>query len=109
MLLDPEDMSLRGTILGWEARHKAGLSNECEGRYAGSLWCTPSLAHFWQHYGRRVHPGRLHGHMCHAMTIEPVTEREQRRGGRGEGADLFSEMPVGPRLAQRDSNQLATS
>jgi len=54
MLLDPEDMSLRGTILGWEARHEAGLSNECEGRYAGSLWCIPSLSHFWQHYGGRV-------------------------------------------------------
>ena len=47
MLLDPGDMSLRGTIRNREARLEAGLSDECEGRYAGSLWCTPSLAHFW--------------------------------------------------------------
>ncbi len=64
MLLDPANMSLRGTILNGEARREAGLSDECEGRYAGSLWCTPSLAHFWQHCGGRVlethfqYPGR---------------------------------------------------
>src|SRR5258708_36894232 len=68
MLLDPGDMSLRGTILSWEARHEAGLSNECEGRNAGSLWCTPSLSHFWQHYGQRV------------------LEADLERVGRGTGA-----------------------
>jgi hypothetical protein len=54
MLLDPGNMSLRGTVQNGEARLEAGLSDECEGRYAGSLWCTPSLAHFWQHWGRPV-------------------------------------------------------
>ena len=54
MLLDPGDMSLRGTLLNREARLEAGLSDEREGRYAGSLWCTPSLAHFWQDCGGRV-------------------------------------------------------
>lgn len=47
MLLDPGDMGLRGRIRNREAGHEAGLSGECEGRYAGSLWCAPSLAHFW--------------------------------------------------------------
>jgi len=37
MLLDPGNMSLRGTMLNGEARLEAGLSDECEGRYAGSL------------------------------------------------------------------------
>ena len=54
MLLDPGDMGLRGTKLNGEARLEAGLSGELEGRYAGSLWCAPSLAHFWQDWGRRV-------------------------------------------------------
>jgi hypothetical protein len=47
MLLDPGDISLRGTMLHGEAGLEAGLSDEREGRYAGSLWCTPSLTHFW--------------------------------------------------------------
>jgi len=37
MLLDPGNMSLRGTVQNGEARLEAGLSDECEGRYAGSL------------------------------------------------------------------------
>ena len=47
-------MSLRGIGQNGEARLEAGLSDECEGHYAGSLWCTPSLAHFWQDCGGRV-------------------------------------------------------
>jgi hypothetical protein len=54
MLLDPGDMGLRGRIGNREAGLEAGLSGEREGRYAGSLWCAPSLAHFWQDWGRRV-------------------------------------------------------
>ena len=46
-LPDPEELSLRGTILGCEAGLEAGLQYECEGRSAGSLWYTPSLAHLW--------------------------------------------------------------
>lgn len=53
-LLDPGDLSLRGRMRNREAGREAGLSDECEGRYAGSLWCTPSLAHPWQDWGRRV-------------------------------------------------------
>jgi hypothetical protein len=37
MLLDPGDMSLRETMLNGEAGLEAGLSDEREGRYAGSL------------------------------------------------------------------------
>lgn len=65
VLLDPGNLSLRGIFLSREAKHHAGLSCEREGRYAGYLWCTPSLAHFWQDCGRRVldagvsSPGRL--------------------------------------------------
>jgi hypothetical protein len=36
-LLDPGNMNLRGTIQNREARGEAGLSDGCEGRYAGSL------------------------------------------------------------------------
>lgn len=46
-LPDPEEWSLRGTILGCEARLEAGLQCEREGRSAGSLWYTPSLTHLW--------------------------------------------------------------
>jgi hypothetical protein len=47
MLLDPGNMSLHGTVQNGEAKLEAGLSDKREGRYAGSSWCTPSLAHFW--------------------------------------------------------------
>src|SRR6184192_1988757 len=60
MLLAPLDMSLHGTVQNGEARLEAGLSDKCEGRYAGSLWCTPSLSHFWQDCGRRVLASHLH-------------------------------------------------
>ena len=46
-LLDPEELSLRGTILGCEAGLEAGLQCEREGRSAGSLSYTPSLALLW--------------------------------------------------------------
>lgn len=45
--LDPDEWGLRGTILGCEAERGAGLQHEREGRSAGSLWYTPSLAPFW--------------------------------------------------------------
>lgn len=45
--LDPGDLGLRGTMLSGEAGLDAGLQSEYEGRSAGSLWYTPSLAHFW--------------------------------------------------------------
>jgi hypothetical protein len=60
MLLDPGDMGLRGRIGNREAGLEAGLSGEREGRYAGSLWCAPSLAHFWQDWGRREDAGGFH-------------------------------------------------
>lgn len=47
-------MGLRGEFGNREAKGEAGLSGVREGRYAGSLWCIPSLAHFWQDWGRRV-------------------------------------------------------
>ncbi len=59
VLLDPGNMGLRGEIGNREAELEAGLSGECEGRYAGSLWCAPSLAPFWQDWGRRVLETRL--------------------------------------------------
>jgi hypothetical protein len=37
MLLDPGNMGLRGTVGNREAGLEAGISDECEGRYAGSL------------------------------------------------------------------------
>jgi hypothetical protein len=89
MLLDPEDMSLRGTILGWEARHEAGLSNECEGRYAGSLWCIPSLSHFWQHYGGRVDSCTLHRHGLATLSVEPISKPQEIRHHRRECLDLL--------------------
>lgn len=46
MLLDPGKWSLRGTAPNEEARGETGLSGEREGRYAGSLRCTPSLTCF---------------------------------------------------------------
>jgi hypothetical protein len=46
-LLDPGNRNLRATVPNREARHEADLLDRCEGRYAGSLWCTPSLASFW--------------------------------------------------------------
>ena len=46
-LPDPEEWSLRGTILGCEAELEAGLQCEREGCSAGSLWYTPSLTHPW--------------------------------------------------------------
>ena len=74
MLLDPGDMSLRWTMLNGEARLEAGLSDECEGRYAGSLWCTPSLAHFWQHWGRRVHTCCLESDVGTSAFFEPIAK-----------------------------------
>jgi hypothetical protein len=53
-LLDPEEWGLRGTSLGCEAGREAGLQHEREGRSAGSLSYTPSLALLLQHWGRRV-------------------------------------------------------
>src|SRR5438093_1940175 len=52
MLLAPLDMGLRGTSGNREAGLEAALSGEREGRYAGSLWCTPSLSPFWSHCPR---------------------------------------------------------
>jgi hypothetical protein len=72
MLLDPGGMGLRGTVQNREAKLEAGLSNEGEGRYAGSLWCTPSLSPFWQHCGERVNARRFHGDDCTACCFEPV-------------------------------------
>lgn len=46
-LPDPEEWGLRGTNLGCESGRDAGLQHEREGRSAGSLSCTPSLAHLW--------------------------------------------------------------
>jgi hypothetical protein len=47
VLLDPGNMGLRGRFGNREAGREAGLSGVREGRYAGSLSCTPSVAHFW--------------------------------------------------------------
>jgi hypothetical protein len=43
-LLDPANKNLRATVPTGEARLEADLLDRCEGHYAGSLWCTPSLA-----------------------------------------------------------------
>jgi len=81
MLLDPGDMSLRGIIQNREARHEAGLSDEREGRYAGSLWYIPSLSHCWQHYGERVHSRSFHCYMRAFLIFEPVRKFEDFFGG----------------------------
>jgi hypothetical protein len=97
MLLDPGDMGLRGKIGNREAGREAGLSGEREGRYAGSLWCAPSLAHFWQHWGRRVDAGRLHRHMRDAFGGQPVGQVLQARRGGGKRAHDAAALATGRR------------
>ena len=89
MLLDPGNMRLHGTEQNGEARLEAGLSDKCEGRYAGSRWCTPSLSHFWQHYGGRVHARRLHGHRLALFGFKPLPEPVEILQHGAEGLDLF--------------------
>ncbi len=76
MLLDPGDMGLRGRFGNREAGLEAGLSDVREGRYAGSLWYIPSLAHFWRDWGRRVDSRSFHCHMGAALFFEPVRQFE---------------------------------
>ncbi len=92
MLLAPGDMSLRGTILNREARLEAGLSDGCEGRYAGSLWCTPIFSHLWPHYGERVHPSALHRHVGASFLQQPRPQGQQIGRFIAERRDLFASL-----------------
>ena len=94
MLLDPGNMGLRGRIGNREAGLEAGLSGECEGRYAGSLWCTPSLSHFWQDCGRRVDTRTFHCYMRTPCSHEPVPHGSQLTYLGAKLPDLFVSLPA---------------
>jgi hypothetical protein len=95
MLLDPVELSLRETVRCCEAELEVGLQCACEGGHAGSLWCTPSLAPFWQHCGRREHACALHGHHFDVVAPQPIVQSQQIRCHRQEGARILLDRPIG--------------
>ena len=53
-----------------------------------------------------VHPGRLHRHMGHMMTLEPIRQLQEVPGHRAEAANLGLLLAPGPRAQQTNSDGL---
>jgi len=55
---------------------------------------SEDASHNWQHCGRRVHPGRLHGDLGTASSSEPVLQEQQFLRGGAKGTDLLVPLSI---------------
>ena len=55
---------------------------------------SEDASHHWQHWGRRVHPGRLHGHVRALGGSQPVQQQQQLLRRRSKGTYLLVPLPV---------------